>query len=34
MFTESELVALIERGEGQFLEFKSAWDRSGSEPKP
>lgn len=33
-YTESELAALIERGEGQFLEFKSAWDRSGDRPTP
>ena len=33
-YRESELRALVERGEGQFLEFKSAWDRSGSQPKP
>lgn len=33
-YTESELVALIERGEGQFLEFKSAWDRSGDRATP
>ena len=34
LYNESELLALIERGEGQFLEFKSAWDRRGSSPKP
>ena len=34
IYSESELLALIERGEGQFLEFKSAWDRSGERPKP
>lgn len=33
-YTESELVALIERGEGQFLEFRSAWDRSGGRATP
>lgn len=34
IYTESELRTLIERGEGQFLEFKSAWDRSGGQRKP
>ena len=34
MYSESELHSLIERGEGQFLEFKSCWDRSGERPKP
>ncbi len=33
MFTEGELRDLLAREEGQFLEFKSAWDRSGDEPK-
>ena len=33
MFTEGELRELLSREEGQFLEFKSAWDRSGDEPK-
>lgn len=28
-YSEAELRDLVERGEGQFLEFKSAWDRSG-----
>ena len=28
LFTESELRALLEREEGQFLEFKSLWDLS------
>lgn len=32
LFTESELRALLERDEGQFLEFKSIWDRSGDKP--
>lgn len=36
IYTESELVEIIARGEGQFLEFKSAWDRSrgGRRPLP
>ena len=34
IYSESELRALIERGEGQFLEFKSAWDRSGGQATP
>lgn len=34
IYRESELRALIDRGEGQFLEFKSAWDRSGDRRKP
>ena len=29
LFTESEIRALLEREEGQFLEFKSLWDLSG-----
>ena len=33
LFTESELRALLERDEGQFLEFKSVWDRSGGTRK-
>lgn len=28
IYTEPELVEIISRGEGQFVEFKSAWDRS------
>ncbi|MBI1851230.1 MAG: putative DNA binding domain-containing protein [Planctomycetes bacterium] len=28
LFTESELRELLQRGEGQFLVFKSLWDRS------
>lgn len=32
--TESELMALIARGEGQFLEFESAWDRGDDGPQP
>ena len=34
IYTEPELVALIDRGEGQFLEFKSAWDRSRGQRRP
>ena len=30
LFTEPELRALLEREEGQFLEFKSLWDLSGN----
>ena len=33
MFTEAELRDLLSRDEGQFLEFKSTWDRTGSAPK-
>ncbi|MFT3912922.1 MAG: ATP-binding protein [Anaeromyxobacteraceae bacterium] len=32
--TEPELRALLTRQEGQFLEFKSAWDLSGAARKP
>jgi hypothetical protein len=28
LFSDSELRALLEREEGQFLEFKSLWDLS------
>lgn len=31
LFTEAELRALLDREEGQFLEFKSLWDRSEAE---
>ncbi len=34
IYSEAELLSLIERGEGQFLEFKSCWDRGGEKPKP
>ena len=34
IYSPSELRSMIERGEGQFLEFKSCWDRSEGEPKP
>ena len=34
IYSESELRTLIERGEGQFLEFKSAWDRGGGQATP
>ena len=33
LFTESELRDLVSRDEGQFLEFKSTWDRSGGTPR-
>lgn len=33
LFTDAELRELLEREEGQFLEFKSVWDRSGDRPK-
>ena len=33
-YRESELRTLFERDEGQFLHFKSAWDRSGDGRKP
>ena len=33
LFTEAELRDLASRDEGQFLEFKSTWDRSGDVPK-
>ena len=33
MFTEAELRDFLSRDEGQFLEFKSTWDRTGSAPK-
>ncbi len=33
LFTEAELRDLLARDEGQFLEFKSVWDRSGDRPK-
>ena len=33
MFTDGELRDLLSREEGQFLEFKSAWDRGGDEPR-
>ena len=29
-----ELQTILARGEGQFVEFKSAWDRSATAPKP
>lgn len=35
LISPSELEALIrDQPEGQFLEFKSAWERSGKSPKP
>ena len=33
ILTEEELRDLVSRDEGQFLEFKSAWDRSSDTPK-
>ena len=33
LFTEAELGDLVSRDEGQFLEFKSTWDRRGDIPK-
>ena len=33
ILTQAELRDLVSRDEGQFLEFKSAWDRSGDAPK-
>jgi ATP-dependent DNA helicase RecG len=33
LFTESELRSLLQQDEGQFLEFKSLWDRSGGTRK-
>lgn len=32
--TAGELRALLQRDEGQFLEFKSLWDREGTGPRP
>lgn len=34
LFTEPELRELLEREEGQFLEFKSLWDQSGDSRRP
>ena len=31
--SDSELRTILSRGEGQFVEFKSAWDRGSSPPK-
>jgi len=33
LFTEAELRALLLREEGQVLDFKSLWDKSGSPPR-
>jgi ATP-dependent DNA helicase RecG len=33
LFTEAEVRELLARDEGQFLEFKSVWDRSADPPK-
>ncbi len=32
-FTDAELRKILSRGEGRFVEFKSAWDRSSGDPK-
>ncbi len=34
LFAEIELQALLDREEGQFLEFKSLWDQSRDPPRP
>lgn len=34
LFIKSELQALLDREEGQFLEFKSLWDQSRDPPRP
>jgi len=34
LFTENELRVLFTRKEGQFIEFKSLWDRSEGKDKP
>jgi len=34
LYSESELRALLAREEGQFLEFKSLWDRGTTPPSP
>jgi ATP-dependent DNA helicase RecG len=34
LFTEPELIELLAREEGQFLEFKSLWDRDADPPRP
>jgi ATP-dependent DNA helicase RecG len=33
LYTEDELRRLLEQDEGQYLELKSVWDRSGAAPK-
>lgn len=34
LLTPTELQTILSRGEGQFVEFKSAWDRTTPPPKP
>ena len=34
LLSTPELQTILSRGEGQFVEFKSTWDRSGARPKP
>ena len=34
LLSTSELQTILSRGEGQFVEFKSVWDRSTTAPKP
>lgn len=30
--SSTELLTILSRGEGQFVEFKSVWDRSSTSP--
>ncbi len=32
--SSTELLTVLSRGEGQFVEFKSAWDRTAARPRP
>lgn len=32
--SSTELLTILSRGEGQFVEFKSAWDRTAARPRP
>ena len=34
LLSTAELQTILSRGEGQFVEFKSAWDRSATPPRP
>ena len=34
LLSPTELQTILSRGEGQFVEFKSAWDRSTGRPNP
>ena len=34
LLSATELRTILSRGEGQFVEFKSAWDRGAAPPKP